>query len=101
MNTHWHALFLSIATSLTGAFSAPVSAVAQTQVGPGTDRSAVTGTTGTTIVVGDTIVSKGTVDGVRANGGDVALDMSLPLAPGISAKVSTVHRRSCGAVENP
>ncbi|MGL4691245.1 MAG: hypothetical protein ACRCWE_03905, partial [Stenotrophomonas maltophilia] len=79
MNTRRRHLYQSIGAVLAGVLVAPAVAIAQAVVGPGTVNSTVTATSGTTTVVGNTTIDTGNNDGVRANGGDVLLDMNSPL----------------------
>ena len=69
----------------------------QTVVGPGTVTTTVTSSSGTTSVVGNTTIntSAGSTDGVRANGGDVILDMAA--APGGAIIVQTAGGRALRA----
>ncbi|WP_152983957.1 hypothetical protein, partial [Stenotrophomonas panacihumi] len=78
------ALSAGIALALAQAAALPFSVLqAQTQVGPGSVTTTVTATSGDTVVVGNTNISTtGTTDGVRANGGNVTLDMQAGPSPG-------------------
>jgi len=59
-------------------------AAAQTVVGPGTQTTTLTATSGETLVVGNTTIntSAGSTDGVYANGGNITLDMAAGASPG-------------------
>lgn len=104
MNTRRRHLYQSIGAVLAGVLVAPAVAIAQAVVGPGTVNSTVTATSGTTTVVGNTTINTGNNDGVRANGGDLLLDMNSPLAtPGAISVLSnalSLHATS-GVISAP
>ena len=81
MKAHVRLLPAALTVTIAQLSGLPV-ANAQSVIGPGTFTSTVTGSSGETTVVGNTTLNTGSSDGVRANGGNVTLDMQSPASVG-------------------